>query len=228
MRFGGIQKLTLVDFPGQVATTIFTLGCNFRCGYCHNPELVLPQQQQAFLSEDEVFNFLESRIGKISGVCISGGEPLLQPDISKFIVRLKALGFNVKLDTNGSYPEKLEEIIKEGEVDYIAMDIKGPLSKYALISGNKSVEQEISKSIKLIIGSDIDYEFRTTLCHPYLKVSDFDEIANLISGAKRYFLQNFEKSKQIDQEINFSPFSSDEIEEIKRILDGKIGVVTLR
>jgi pyruvate formate lyase activating enzyme len=131
MQIAGIQKLTLVDFPGRVAATVFTRGCSFRCGFCHNPELVIPKQFIPLLDEQKLFDFLETRYGKLTGICITGGEPLLQNDIEQFISHLKAIGFDVKLDTNGSFPEKLERIIKTGDIDYIAMDIKNSLSKYA-------------------------------------------------------------------------------------------------
>lgn len=130
MDIAGIQKLTLVDFPGRVAATIFTRGCSFRCPFCHNPELVIPEEYSSLLDEKQLFEFLEKRYGKLTGVCITGGEPCMQKDIDKFISHMKALGFDVKLDTNGSFPEKLEKIIRDGDIDYIAMDIKNSLKKY--------------------------------------------------------------------------------------------------
>lgn len=228
MNIAGIQKLTLVDFPGTVATTLFTQGCNFRCGFCHNPELVLKEKFTEMLSEREVFDFLESRIGKIFGVCITGGEPLLQSDLDKFITKIKALGFLVKLDTNGSMPEKLAKIIEDGDVDYIAMDIKGPLSKYSLITKNPDIGGKIRTSIDLIMTSDLDYEFRTTVCHPYLDPVDFrEEIGTLIEGAKRYFIQNFHQSKHISSEI-FRPFSNKELILAKENISNFVKEATVR
>ncbi|MFA7253169.1 MAG: anaerobic ribonucleoside-triphosphate reductase activating protein [Patescibacteria group bacterium] len=236
MNIAGIQKLTLVDFPGHVAATVFTRGCTFRCPFCHNPELVVPEQFSPLLSEKQIFDFLESRYGKLTGICLTGGEPTMQKDCDQFISHMKALGFDMKLDTNGSNPKMLEKIIKDGDVDYIAMDIKGTLEKYPQIInyqlsiinngiGNLEIEKlsenwklknenlisNIQKSIKLIMSSGIDYEFRTTICHPIHEVEDFYGIGELIKGAKRYFIQQFVKSKHVDAHQNFEPFTDSEI-----------------
>ncbi len=218
MKIAGIQKLTLVDFPGHVAATLFTQGCSFRCGFCHNPELVLPEKFEGLLLEGEVFEFLEARYGKLTGICLTGGEPLLQPDAGKFISHMKALGFDVKLDTNGSFPDRLEKIIKDGDVDYIAMDIKSPISKYSRTAGAKIETGKIKKSIKLIMESGIDYEFRTTVCHPYHEAADFEEIGKLIQGAKRYYIQNYQDSKRINEAIEYSAFTDKELKEANRIM----------
>ncbi|MFA6963947.1 MAG: anaerobic ribonucleoside-triphosphate reductase activating protein [Patescibacteria group bacterium] len=237
MKIAGIQKLTLVDFPGHVAATLFTQGCSFRCGFCHNPELVLPEKFEGLLLEGEVFEFLEARYGKLTGICLTGGEPLLQPDAGKFISHMKALGFDVKLDTNGSFPDRLEQIIKDGDVDYIAMDIKNSLNKYVqTISSQKSkvksqknchsgldpesrlLIKSIQRSIQLIISSGIDYEFRTTVCHPYHEVADFEDIGKLIQGAKRYFIQNYQDSKRINESIEYSAFTDKELNEANKIM----------
>ncbi|MDO8444481.1 MAG: anaerobic ribonucleoside-triphosphate reductase activating protein [bacterium] len=255
MQIAGIQKLTLVDFPGHVAATIFTRGCSFRCGFCHNPELVLPEKFNPLLSEAQIFEFLESRYGKLTGICITGGEPLLNVDCDKFISHLKALGFDVKLDTNGSFPERLAKIIKDGDVDYIAMDIKSSLQKYAMtisnyqlsisnkfsnkklktdqLTGNWKLEtgnlqSNILKSIRLIMSSGIDYEFRTTVCHPLHQVTDFEEIGKMIKGAKRYFIQNYKKSKQVDETENYQPFSDKELKEAKKIMEKYVEEVGVR
>ena len=191
MKIAGLQKTTLVDYPGILASTIFTPGCNFRCPFCHNPELVLPTKYQANIPESEFFDFLTSRIGKIQGVCLTGGEPLLQPKIEKFISHIKALGFKVKLDTNGSFSEKLEEIIKEGDIDYIAMDIKHSKQKYFSAIGiqkNNLLLRNIEKSIDLIKNSKIDYEFRTTVVKPIHHPDDFAAIGQLINKAKKYYI----------------------------------------
>jgi pyruvate formate lyase activating enzyme len=210
MNIAGIQKLTLVDFPGQVAATVFARGCSFRCPFCHNPELVLPERYNPLLSEKQIFDFLESRFGKLNGICITGGEPTLQKDIDKFISHLSALGYLVKLDTNGSNPKMLKKIIKDGDVNYIAMDIKTTLEKYpeVVMTNNQysttnqistsndqldigklngrwtldvdNLRKNIQKSIKLIMSSGIDYEFRTTVCHPLHEVSDFEEIGKML------------------------------------------------
>ncbi len=215
MQIAGLQKITLVDFPGRVAATVFTRGCSFRCGFCHNPELVIPEKFNPLLDEDQFFRFLESRLGKIQGVCITGGEPTIQTDIRKFISHIKALGFDVKLDSNGSNPEILEGVIKDGDLGYIAMDIKAPLENYRKVSGSKDkeIKKKIKKSIKLIMSSGIDYEFRTTVMKPYLLPKDFEGIGKLVKGAKRFYIQNFVASKQIDSKIKFKPFTDKELEQ---------------
>lgn len=227
MNIAGIQKLTLVDFPGHVAATVFTRGCSFRCGFCHNPELVLPEKFNPLLSESQIFDFLESRYGKLNGICITGGEPLFQPDCDKFISHLKALGFKVKLDTNGSFPERLEKIIKDGDVDYFAMDIKASAPKYKEVTKVEVVDK-IKKSIKLIMSSGIDYEFRTTVCHPLHDIADFEEIGEMIKGAERYFIQNYKKSKQVDEDESYQPFSDKELKEARKIMAGFVGEVGIR
>jgi len=228
MQLAGIQKLTLVDFPGHVAATVFARGCSFRCGFCHNPELVLPDQFNLLLDNKQLFDFLKNRYGKLTGICITGGEPLLQPDCDKFISHMKALGFDVKLDTNGSFPDRLEKIIKDGDVDYIAMDIKSPIDKYQMVTGVENSGESIRKSIRLIMESGIDYEFRTTVCHPYHKAADFEEIGKMIKGAKRYFLQNFVRTKQIDESVDFSFLTDEEIEQAKKIMEKYVKAVEIR
>jgi len=245
MQIAGIQKITLVDFPGHVAATIFTRGCSFRCPFCHNPELVLPEKYSALLDEQQVFDFLETRYGKLTGICITGGEPLMQPDIDNFISHLKALSFDVKLDTNGSYPDMLEKIIKDGDVDYIAMDIKNSLAKYAQTSipndqmkndqinekwkiKNEKLQKDILRSIKLVMESGIDYEFRTTVCKPIHEVADFEELGAMIKGAKRYFLQNFVQSKHVNSTKEYLPLSSKELLEAKKIMENYVDEVGIR
>ncbi len=194
MKIKGLQKTTLLDYPGHVACTVFTGGCNFCCPFCHNASLAVRAIEMPELSEDEFFNFLSKRRGILDGVCITGGEPLLQKDIIPFIERIHSLGFLVKLDTNGSYPEKLKEIISKGIVDYIAMDIKNSSKKYALTAGVDANLKEIFESINIIMNSGIHYEFRTTVVKELHAVDDIKEIAKLIQGAERYFLQNFNDS----------------------------------
>lgn len=219
MQISGLQKTTLVDFPGLVAATVFTRGCSFRCGFCHNPELVIPEKFIPAYGEEEIYKFLDSRVGKLKGVCLTGGEPLLQPDISEFISHIKAMGFKVKLDTNGSFPDKLERIIAEGDVSYLAMDIKSPIHKYSTVANHKinnlTIQQfnnKILRSVKLIMNSGIDYEFRTTVAKPYHEVADFLDIGEMIKGAQKYFIQNFVKSKHIDEHEKFEPFSEEELD----------------
>ncbi len=214
MKIGGLQKTTLVDYPGHVAATIFTQGCNFRCAYCHNPELVVPSQFGPLIDQKEVLDFLRQRQGQLDAVCITGGEPTLHADLEDFIGKIKALGYLVKLDSNGSSPRKLDEIFKQGLVDYVAMDIKGPYAHYQAISrarGATSIVDLISDSIKLIMSSGVDYEFRTTVAKPLLAPLDFRQIGLMIEGAKRYFLQNYVSAKQVDASATLLPFTSDEL-----------------
>lgn len=195
MLIGGFQKLTLIDYPGKVATTVFTVGCNFRCPFCHNPDLVIPERElvkQFRPVEKEFFAFLGKRKGKLDGVCVTGGEPTLYPDLPAFIRRVKKMGFLVKLDSNGTNPEMLRELFREQLVDFVAMDIKNRKEKYAETTGTESVDMEkIHESVKLIMESGIPYEFRTTVVPGLHEESDFDAIAKWISGAPAYYLQPF-------------------------------------
>ncbi len=216
MQIAGIQKTTLVDFPGHVAATIFTRGCNFRCAYCHNPELVVPNRFAPLLPETEILQFLHNRRGKLDGVCITGGEPTLHADLLPFMQHIKALGFLVKLDTNGSNPDRLQHIIDSGVVDYIAMDIKSPLNRYLDVNharGHRSTSlvHIIEQSITMIMTSGIDYEFRTTVTKPLLDLPDIVGIGLSIKGAKRHFLQNYVPSKQINTEQKLWPFNDQEL-----------------
>ncbi len=227
--------MTLVDYPGRVAATVFTRGCSFRCGFCHNPELVLPGGFNPEMTPDEIWDFLMKRRGKLEGVCLTGGEPLLFADTKDFMHKLKELGFLVKLDSNGSFPDRLREVIDLGVVDYIAMDIKSPLPRYAevaLAEGRrpkvKLLEKNIQESIKLIMDSGIDYEFRTTVVKPILSVGDFPAIGKMIGGARRYYIQNFTRSKHVDETVNWQPFSDAEIESIRSIMQQYVKAVGIR
>jgi len=194
MKIGGLQKLTLIDYPGKLAATVFLFGCNFRCPWCYSSELVLPEKKQPEISEKEVIDFLKERQDLIEGVVICGGEPTINKDLEKFIKKIKKLGFLVKLDTNGSNPKALKELIKI--VDYVAMDVKLPKDKYLKVLGIKP--DNIDKSIKILKESKIDYEFRTTVVPDILDKKDILKIAKWISGAKKYYLQNFRPEKTLD------------------------------
>jgi pyruvate formate lyase activating enzyme len=195
MHIGGMQKLTLLDYPGKVACTIFLSGCNLRCLYCHNPDLVLPERiERQELSAAEVLLFLENRRGKLDGVCISGGEPTLQQDLPRFAADIRSLGYVVKLDTNGTNPGMLRELLHDDLLDYVAMDIKNSPEHYAETCGGVDVLPKVQESASLLLNSALDYEFRTTVCKPLHTEKEMAEIGRWLKGAKRYFLQSFEDS----------------------------------
>lgn len=188
----GLQKLTLLDYPGQVACTVFTAGCNFRCPFCHNASLVIDTYHNENIPEGEIFAFLKKRQGILDGVCVSGGEPLIQHGIIKFLERIKELGYAVKLDTNGSFPDKLERAVEEGLVDYVAMDIKNSRENYGRTVGIVDYDiQNIQKSVNFLLSDRVPYEFRTTVVREFHQRSDFEAIAEWIRGAQRYYLQQF-------------------------------------
>lgn len=230
MRLGGYQKLTLIDYPKKIATTVFTVGCSFRCPFCHNPELVLASQFPAPNNmEEEFFEFLKKRQGKLEGVCITGGEPTIQPDIIDFIKKIKKMGFLVKLDSNGTRPDVLNKVIKEKLVDFIAMDIKNSQKKYSQTVGLKADIERIKLSVKMIMNSGIDYEFRTTAVPGIHTEKDFDEIANWIKGAKAYYLQEFRDIKIIDPRLKKGKGSKAlDLDKIKRKISGNFGVMDIR
>lgn len=192
MRIDGLQKMTLLDFPGKVACTVFTGGCNFRCPFCHNALLVTELPENPDYTVDEILSFLKKRAGLLDGVAITGGEPLMNPDIADFIKQIRDLGYSVKLDTNGSYPDRLKSIVGEGIVDYVAMDIKNCKEKYAETVGLKSYDlSKIEESVDFLKTNAVDYEFRTTVVKEFHTVDDIRKAAEWIKGAKRYFIQNF-------------------------------------
>lgn len=212
MIIGGLQKTSLLDFPEKIAAIVFTMGCNFRCGYCHNPELINGEAKI-----EEVFEFLKTRQGKLDGVVITGGEPCLQKDLPEFIKQVKELGFAVKLDTNGSFPEMLEKVLSD--LDYVAMDIKAPLEKYSQIVNVDVDTSKILKSIEILKNGGVDYEFRTTVVKSQLSFEDFEKIGQLIQGAPRYYLQKFVASKILDKGLeNEKTYSTEEFERIIDIL----------
>ena len=191
MLIKGLQKLTLLDYPTKTACTIFTGGCNFRCPFCHNASLVIDVNEGEKYETDEVLSFLKKRQGLLDGVCVTGGEPLLQKDIKEFLGNIKDMGYAVKLDTNGYNPDKLMEVVNEGLVDYVAMYIKNCKEKYSLTAGIDIDISKIEKSVDFIMNCGIDYEFRTTVVKEYHTLTDIESIAKWISGAKGYFLQRF-------------------------------------
>lgn len=194
MRIGGLQKLTLLDFPEHVACTVFLQGCNFRCPFCHNASLVLGTDA---ISEDEVLRFLNTRLGLLDGVAITGGEPLLSAELPDFLRKIKTLGYKTKVDTNGSFPEKLRSLIDEGLVDYVAMDIKNSQEKYAETAGADGMLEPVRKSVEILKNAPIPFEFRTTVVDELHEPSDFEAIGKWLAGAPRYFLQGFVDSGDI-------------------------------
>ncbi len=215
MKIYGLQKMTLLDFPGRVACTIFTGGCNFRCPFCHNALLVTDIDEENTYTEEYVLDFLATRKGLLDGVCITGGEPLINSDIADFIKKIKALGFAVKIDTNGSNPELLERLINDGIIDYVAMDIKNSPEKYSVTAGVKNLDmKKITKSVEILKGGRVDCEFRTTVVKQFHTVGDISAAAEFIAGAPRYFLQNFSDSGNLIGE-NMSAVSKETLEEMK-------------
>lgn len=191
MKICGLQKLTALDYPGKLACTVFTPGCDLRCGFCHNAALVTAGVLPELIPEEEVFAFLEKRRGILDGLCLSGGEPLLQPDAEEFLRKVKALGYLVKLDTNGCHPRELESLIDAGLVDYVAMDIKNSPEKYNSTCGAEVDMAAVERSKNLLLSEKVDYEFRTTVVKPLHSSQDFEAMGRWIKGAKRWFLQQF-------------------------------------
>ncbi len=193
MKLYGLQKMTLLDFPGHVACTVFTGGCNLRCPFCHNALLVTQLDDSSVIYDDEFFAFLQKRKGLLDGVCITGGEPLMQPDIEEFIIKIKQLGFKVKLDTNGCFLEKLKSLIEKDLLDAVAVDIKNSKEKYALTVGINNFDVlPIEQTVDFLLSQNkVDFEFRTTVCSPLHEIEDVEKIALWIKGTKHYYLQNF-------------------------------------
>lgn len=201
MIFGGIQHLSLVDYPGKTSAVVFTVGCNMRCGYCHNPELVLPERFERPLHHDDVFDFLKRRQGKLEGIVVSGGEPTEHEDLADILKRIKDLGFLVKLDTNGTRPAYVETLLRNNLLDYIAMDVKAPLATYSLIAARPIHTPSITKSIKHILDSGIPHEFRTTVVQSQLTATDIEDIGQLVQGASRFALQKFVPAKTLSPQF---------------------------
>ena len=217
----GLQKLTLLDFPEKTACTVFTGGCNMRCPFCHNASLVTGDiKNLPHLPEEEFFEFLNKRQGILEGVCVTGGEPTLQPDLIDFLLKIKEMGFLVKLDTNGTRPDVIKEAVQKGAVDYVAMDIKNSKALYPVTVGDPDFDiTPICSSVELLKSDIVDYEFRTTLVKPLHNEQSVKEIGEWISGAKRYFLQNFVDSGDlISNSVQFSHFEQNEIENLLNVL----------
>ena len=229
MRIGGLQKVSLIDYPAKISAVVFTQGCNFRCSYCHNPELVDPKLYQPCLLEKDVLDFLSTRSGKLEGVTISGGEPTLQDDLIPFIVCIREMGFFIKLDTNGSNPEILHEMIRDKLLDFISMDIKAPLEKYSNIVHVPVEVESIRQSIRRVIKSKIPHEFRTTVVSSQLAPKDIFTIAQEIKGAKRYVLQKYQPAKSMSGKIfRDKSYSDEELMGIAKKLERDVPLIIIR
>jgi len=221
MSIGGLQKLTLIDFPGRLAATIFLCGCNFRCPFCYSSEIVLPEKikKQPKIAEKVFFDFLKERKELLEGVVICGGEPTISEELTTLIKKIKKMGFSVKLDTNGSDPQTLEKLIDKNLVDYVAIDIKGPKERYGEFAGGKVDVEKIQKSIDILKKGKVDYEFRSTIVPTLHKKEDVVAMARWISGAKRYFLQNFRSEKTINPAFEkIKPYPQEFLLEIQKAI----------
>lgn len=236
MKIGGLQKLTLIDYPERLAATVFLIGCNFRCAFCYSSELVLPEKikLQPIISNKDFFSFLKLRKGLLEGVVVCGGEPTINNNLPVFIKKIKKMGLLVKLDTNGSNPKMLKTLIDKKLIDYVAMDIKAPKEKYLQIINAQgvftgSVLKNIEKSIDILKKSRIDYEFRTTIVPGLHGKKDILKIAHWIKPAKRYYLQNFKGEKTINPEFeNLRPYSIEYLLEIQKAISPFFDVCEVR
>lgn len=235
MIISGLQKVTLLDYPGHIACTIFFGNCNLRCPFCHNMELVLHPEHFPTFSVDQILDFLKERKGKLNGVAITGGEPLLNKDIEDLLIPIKELGYPIKLDTNGFFPEMIEKLIDNKLVDKFAMDIKAGWKNYLKVAGidgrSESSESDwqgkIRKSISLLINRANDYEFRTTCVKGLHSDEDFSDIKDMIRGAKNYFLQNYKAAPDM-KDLPFKPFSREELECFKDIVKDSVQNIDIR
>lgn len=218
MNFYGFQKMTLLDFPGKVACTVFTGGCNFRCPFCHNAQLVKTDDMPEIIPEEEILSYLKKRQGLLEGICVTGGEPLLWETLPAFLKKVKELGYAVKLDTNGSFPDRLEQAAGDGLIDMVAMDIKNSPERYAETIGLARIDLgELEKSIRFLLRGTIPYEFRTTVAREFHTEEDIRAAAKWITGADRYYLQCFTDSGNIlGGEGILHPYSG---EEMKKLCD---------
>lgn len=229
MLIKGIQKTTLLDYPGKIASIIFLAGCSFRCPYCQNPSLVNGHEELPTIPEEEVIEFLRGRRKWLDGVCISGGEPTLHKDLPRFIAEVRKEGLLVKLDTNGTNPGMVEKLIKEGLLDYIAMDIKAPLERYSDVTKVKVDREKIRKSVEIIRGSGVDYEFRTTVVPGLIEEEDVGRIANWLKGSKKYCLQQFRNNVTLDEAYGeVSPYKPQEIHRLAALVSGSFEVCEVR
>ena len=224
MQIGGLQKLTLIDYPGKLAAIVFLSACNFRCPFCYSSELVLPEkiQNHPQIAEKEVFDFLKERRGLLEGVVLCGGEPTVHKELPDFIKKIRELGYLIKLDTNGSNPDALERLLKSKLIDYVAMDIKGPKERYSEIVGEQAgrkIAEAVQKSIDILKSGAVDYEFRSTIVPTIHAKEDVLAMANWIKGAKRYYLQNFRQEKTLDPKFEkIKPYPQEWLIEVQKVI----------
>ncbi len=217
MRIAGLQKLTLLDYPGQVACTVFTAGCNFRCPFCHNASLVLPGRIEGDDEAPEVLRFLEKRRGILDGVAVTGGEPLLHEDLPDFLRTVRAMGYRIKLDTNGSFPERLRAVVEEGLVDRVAMDVKNAPDRYAETAGVRMLDvAAVERSKNYLLAGHVDYEFRTTVVRGLHTAESLRDAAAWIAGAREYYLQQYRDSGDLLAPLGLGAYSG---EEMRTLLD---------
>jgi len=231
MEIAGLQKLTLIDYPGRLACTVFLPGCNFRCPWCYSRELVLPEEiaKQPKIAEKELFSFLKERKGLLQGVVVCGGEPTIFKDLPGFMKKIKKLGYLTKLDTNGSAPQMIKELINKKLVDYVAMDVKLPKEKYAKVFNDKTNIQSIEDSINLLKNGDVEFEFRTTVVPGIHEKQDILEIAHWIRPAPKYFLQSFRAEKTVDPAFEkVKPYSREFLLEIQRAVSPFFDICRVR
>ena len=242
MKIGGLQNLTLIDYPDKVAATVFLIGCNFKCPFCQNPELVDSEEikKQSRIEERDFFNFLDQRKELLEGICITGGEPTIQLDLIDFIRKIKAKGFLIKLDTNGSNPEVLSKLVNEHLLDFVAMDIKASIDakvknqkskikNYDRATGMSVDVEKIKKSVEIIKNSGIDYEFRTTVVPGLVEKEDIEKMGNWLQGAKKIALQQFQNKKVLDKNFEkIQPYPDNILNEFQKILEKHIEKVELR
>ncbi len=227
MKFYGFQKMTMLDFPGRVACLVFTGGCNLRCPFCHNA-LLVTQADNVVYDEEEIIDYLKKRRGLLDGVCVSGGEPLLQIGLEGFLKRVKELGYQVKLDTNGTFPARLKGLVEKGLVDYVAMDIKNCKEKYPVTVGTDSFDMaKIEESVEFLLSGKVDYEFRTTIVDGLHETHDIVEIGKWLKGAKKYFLQNFVDSGNLIGS-GLKAVSLDKLKEFASLMENSVEKIALR
>lgn len=228
MNFHGLQKMTLLDFPSKVSCTLFTGGCNFRCPFCHNALLVTEPSKSDATPEEEILSFLKKRQGLLDGVCITGGEPLLYKELPEFLKKVRELGFAVKVDTNGSFPQRLEDIINQGLCDYVAVDIKNSREKYGKTVGLSDFDiSPVEKTVELLKRNLVPYEFRTTVVKELHEISDIENIAKWIAPAENYFLQQFNDSGNLIGR-NLSAHLPETLEEMRKAASKYIPNVQIR